>query len=126
MPDDVATRLLDRFTEVGLIDDGAFARAWVDSRMTGKGLAGRSLAIELRRKGIDDDLAREVLDAIEPDDEEAAARRVVRSKLRSVRRLEPEVQSRRLFGVLARKGYPPGVAVRIVREELAAAPVSAD
>ncbi len=126
MPDDIAVRLLDRFTEVGLIDDAAFARAWVDSRLTSKGLARRSLAMELRRKGIDDDLAREVLDGVEPDDEEAAARRVVRSKLRSVGRLEPEVQSRRLFGVLARKGYPPGVAVRIVREELAATQVSED
>ena len=126
MPDDIAVRLLDRFTEVGLIDDDAFARAWVSSRMTSKGLARRSLALELRRKGINDDLAREVLDAVEPEDEESAARRVVRSKLRNVRRLEPEVQSRRLFGVLARKGYPPGVAIRIVREELAAAQVSAD
>ncbi len=126
VPDDVAKRLLDRFTEVGLIDDEAFARAWVQSRMTGKGLARRALAMELRRKGIDDELAREVLGDIEPDDEEAAARAVVRRKLRNTRGLEPVARMRRLAGVLARKGYPSGLAMRVVREELAADEVSAD
>ena len=54
VPDDVATRLLDRFEEVGLVDDEAFARAWVESRQRGRGLARRALQQELRRKGIDD------------------------------------------------------------------------
>lgn len=126
VPDEVATRLLDRFTEVGLIDDAAFARAWVQSRMTGKGLARRALAMELRRKGIADELAREVLDGIDPDDEDDAARALVRRKLRRTSGLEPQVQMRRLVGALARKGYPPGVALRVVREEIAAADVSVD
>jgi len=120
VPDDVATRLLARFTEVGLIDDEAFARAWVQSRLTGKGLARRALAVELRRKGIDDDLARQVLDGVEPDDQDAAARAVVRRKLRSTRGLDPQVRTRRLASALARKGYSPGAALRVVREELAA------
>ena len=120
VPVDVATQLLDRFTEVGLIDDEAFARAWVESRMRGKGLARRALALELHRKGIDVDLAREVLDEVQPDDEEAAARRVVQRKLRSTRGLDPQVQMRRLAGVLARKGYPPSLAMRLAREAVAA------
>jgi regulatory protein len=126
VPSEIATRLLDRFTEVGLIDDEAFARAWVQSRMTGKGLARRALAMELRRKGIDDELAREVLDNIDADDEDAAARAVVRRRLRSTRGLDAQVRMRRLAGALARKGYPPGVALRIVREELGADHVSVD
>jgi len=126
VPDETATRLLDRFTEVGLIDDEAFARAWVRSRMTGKGLARRALALELRRKGIDDELIREVLDGIEPDAEDAAARAVVRRKLRSTRGLDPQVRMRRLAGALARKGYAPGTAMRVVREELAADDVPVD
>ena len=126
VPDDVAQRLLERFTEVGLIDDEAFARAWVQSRMTGKGLAPRALALELRRKGIDGELATEVLNDIDPDDQEAAARAVVRRKLRSTRSLEPQVRMRRLAGALARKGYAPGTALRISREEIAADDVRAD
>ncbi len=120
VPDDIATRLLDRFTEVGLIDDEAFARLWVDSRQRGKGLARRALAMELRHKGIDDDVARCVLDEIEPDDERQAAARLVRRKLHSVRSAPEPARTRRLMGMLARKGYPPGLALSVVREELGA------
>ena len=120
VPDDVATRLLDRFEEVGLVDDEAFAREWVEQRQTGRGLARRALAMELRRKGIDDDTARDVLEEIDPDDEVEAARAVVRAKLRSVRGLDREKALRRLVGVLGRKGHSSSVAFQVVKEELAA------
>lgn len=118
VPTDVAERLLTRFEEVGLVDDEAFARAWVQSRQVGKGLARRALAQELRRKGVDDRVAQEALDEVDPDDELEAARTLVRRKMRSVERLDRDTAVRRLTGVLARKGYPPGVAIRVVREEL--------
>lgn len=119
VPDDVAQQLLDRFTEVGLIDDEAFTREWIEQRQSGKGLARRALSQELRRKGVADEVVREALDEVDPDDEEEAARRVVRAKLRSVASLPPEKATRRLVGALARKGHSPGVAYRVVREELA-------
>ncbi len=121
VPDDVATRLLDRFEEVGLVDDEAFARAWIASRQPGKGLAGRALAQELRRKGIDDEVVREAVAEIDPDDEVEAARALVRRKMRSMARLDREVATRRLVGMLARKGYGSGTAFAVVREELEAA-----
>jgi regulatory protein len=121
VPTDVATGLLDRFEEVGLIDDDAFARSWIASRQPGKGLARRALAQELRRKGVDDEVAREALDDIDPDDEEQAARTLVRKKLRSLSRVDDTTATRRLVGMLARKGYPSGLAFTVVREELAAA-----
>lgn len=120
VPDDVATRLLDRFEEVGLVDDEAFARSWVQSRQPGKGLARRALAQELRRKGIDDEVAREVLDEVDPADEEAAARALVRKKLRSLSRVDDVTATRRLVGMLARKGYGSGLAFSVVKDELAA------
>ena len=119
VPDDLAARLLDRFEEVGLVDDEAFARSWVQSRQPGKGLARRALAQELRRKGVDDEVARVALDEVDPDDEVEAARTLVRRKLRTVARLDRDVAVRRLTGMLARKGYPAGVCFRVVREELA-------
>lgn len=121
VPAELATRLLDRFEEVGLIDDGAFARSWVESRQPGKGLARRALAQELRRKGIDDEVAREALDEIEPEQEEAAARVLVRKKLRTLSRVDDATATRRLVGLLARKGYGSGMAFAVVRDELAAA-----
>ena len=118
VPEQVAERLLTRFEEVGLIDDAAFARAWVESRQPGKGLGRRALAQELRRKGIDDDVAREALEEIEPEDEEEAARTLVRRKLRSLSRVDRVTATRRLTGMLARKGHSGEVVWRVVREEL--------
>ena len=126
VPDELATRLLDRFEEVGLVDDAAFARSWIASRQPGKGLARRALAQELRRKGIDDEVAREALDDIDPADEEDAARVLVRKKLRSMRGLDHAVATRRLAGLLARKGYPPGMAFAVVRDELGGLDESVD
>jgi regulatory protein len=119
VPDELATRLLDRFEEVGLVDDEAFARSWIASRQPGKGLARRALAQELRRKGVDDEVAREALDEIDPADEEAAARALVRKKLRTLRQVDRATATRRLAGMLGRKGYPAGLAFAVVRDELA-------
>jgi regulatory protein len=120
IPDEIAAALLDRFTEVGLIDDAAFATAWVESRHRGRGLGKRALAQELRRRGVDDELARDALDELDPDQEEATARALVRRKLPSMRSLDRQVAMRRLLGMLARKGYPGGLAMTIIKQELAA------
>ena len=120
VPAEVAERLLDRFEEVGLIDDEAFARAWVQSRQQGKGLARRALAQELRRKGVGDEVARTALDEVDPDDEVESARALVRRRLRTVGDLPRDTAVRRLTGMLARKGYPAGVCFQVVREELGA------
>ena len=66
--------------------------------------------MELRRKGIEDEVAREALDEIDPDDEVEAARALVRAKLRSVRNLDRDKAVRRLVGMLARKGHSAGVS----------------
>ena len=121
VPEEIATRLLDRFEELGLIDDAAFAEAWVSGRHTAKGLAPRALAQELRRKGVDDEVAREALDQVDDAQQVATARALVRKKLRSLDRfggLDEAARTRRLVGMLARKGYPPGLAFRVVRDEL--------
>ena len=118
VPDEVAERLLDRFEEVGLVDDAAFARDWVQSRQAGRGLARRALAVELRRKGVDPEVVSEAVATVEPDDERETARELVRRKRRSVERFDQQTQVRRLTGMLARKGYSSSVAFGVVREEL--------
>jgi regulatory protein len=121
VPPDLAERLLDRFTEVGLVDDQAFARSWVEGRQRSRGLARRALAHELRRKGVDDETARTALDDLDPAQEEQAAHLLVRKKLRSLRNVDHPTATRRLAGLLARKGYPAGLAFAVVRDELARA-----
>ncbi len=121
VPEDVAAGVLDRFTEVGLIDDEAFAAAWVSSRHAGRGLGRRALSAELRRRGVDTETAAAALAGVSADDEEAAARALVERKLRSMAGVAPEARLRRLVGMLARKGFGPGMASRVVRDALAAA-----
>lgn len=121
-----AEAVLGRFTEVGLIDDAAFAQAWVDTRHRGRGLGRRALAQELGRRGIDRDTAGEALEQLDADTEEATARALVERRLPSLRRHDRVVRVRRLVGMLARKGYPPGLAARVVRTALAAESVAED
>ncbi|MEQ7005225.1 regulatory protein RecX [Actinopolymorpha sp. B17G11] len=119
VPDDVIEKVLGRFSEVGLIDDAAFARAWVESRHTGRGLARRALAHELRRRGVGDAEVGEAVDQLSPETELATARALVSRRLVATRGLDGQTRVRRLVGMLARKGYSPGVALRVVREALA-------
>ncbi|MFC9630886.1 recombination regulator RecX [Streptomyces mirabilis] len=118
IPDDVADGVLSRFEEVGLINDGAFADAWVESRHHGRGLARRALARELRTKGVDSTLIDEAVGQLDSEQEEATARELVARKLRSTRGLDRDKRLRRLAGMLARKGYSEGMALRVVRQAL--------
>jgi regulatory protein len=118
VPDDAAEAVLDRLSEVGLIDDEAFAQAWVTSRQAGRGLARRALKAELRAKGVDDDVAATAVEAVDDDDERETARRLVDRKIPGMRRLDRATATRRLMGMLARKGYGGGLAAGVVREAL--------
>ncbi|GAA4888016.1 regulatory protein RecX [Streptomonospora salina] len=118
--DDVAESVLGRFSEVGLIDDAAFADAWVESRHAGRGLGRKALAAELRRRGVDADTVRDAVEELGPDQEEETARRLARRKLTASRRQDSAARARRALAMLARKGYSAGLAYRVVREELEA------
>jgi regulatory protein len=124
VPDEVAEAVLDRFEEVNLVDDTAYAQMWVRSRHSGRGLARRALAQELRHRGVDGDVAAEALEQLDPDEELETARALVARRLSGTRRLDPDARVRRLAGMLARKGYPSGVALRVIREALAAEGIS--
>jgi SOS response regulatory protein OraA/RecX len=121
IPDETADEVLSRFQDVGLIDDAAFARAWVESRHYGRGLAGRALSAELKQRGVAaDEIRAAIEEGLGPDAEASAARRLIDRKLESTRGLPPEQRTRRLAGMLARKGYPAGLAFRVIREALEA------
>ena len=126
VPDEAAEAVLDRLTEVGLIDDAAFARAWVSSRQAGRGLARRALTAELRAKGVDPETAAEAMQLVGDDDEREAARRLVERRAAGMRRLDRATATRRLSGMLARKGYNGGLAAAVVREVLDEADLAGD
>ena len=111
-------RVLSRLGDVGLIDDAAFAAAWVGSRHAGRGLARRALGHELRARGVAEPLVATALAGLDPDREAATARDLAARRLASTRGLEVTVRFRRTAAVLARKGYSPELSYRVIREAL--------
>ncbi|EYR63350.1 RecX family transcriptional regulator [Actinotalea ferrariae CF5-4] len=112
----VTERVLDRFTEVGLIDDAEYAHMLVRSQRESRGLARRALALELRRRGVVGPEAEDALATVQPEDEEESARTLLRRKWHAGRDLAPEVRARRATAMLARKGYSGSLVSRLVRE----------
>ena len=115
---EVAVRVLDRMGEVGLVDDEAYAEMYIRSKQETKGLAAEALRHELRAKGVPDDVVDAALEEIDPEHEKEQARALVARRLRTMRGLDRDVQTRRLAGFLARKGYGSGVSYQVVREAL--------
>lgn len=116
VPVDAVDAVLDRFVEVGLVDDSEFARLWVESRRRSRGTAPRVLRQELAEKGVEPDVIEGCLSEIGAEEQRADARRLVDSKLRSVSRFDDATQLRRLVNLLVRRGYPPSTAFEVVRE----------
>jgi regulatory protein len=119
IPDEDASAVLERYDEVGMIDDAAFARAWVSTRHHGRGLARGALARELRQRGVDSEAIAPALDELDEGAEARMARDLVARRMRSMTGVSPDAAFRRLVSMLARKGYPAGLAVRTVRDALA-------
>jgi regulatory protein len=116
-----ADQVLARFSEVGLIDDAAFAEAFVNSGHNYRGLGRRALVAGLRRRGVDERAVGEAVAAVDSAAEEEMARALVRRRLRTGAGDEDEAGSiRKLVGMLARRGYPEGMSYRVVRDELRA------
>ncbi len=120
--DDVAGQVLDRMTEVGLVDDEAYAAMLVRTQQAGKGLAKRALAHQLRGKGVADETIEQAIGSIDAESERVLAEQVAGKAMRRLAGLEPVVQARRLAGVLSRKGYPPSVVYPVVRVAVNDAP----
>ncbi|THV38724.1 RecX family transcriptional regulator [Glycomyces buryatensis] len=119
--EEIVVDILDRYAEVGMIDDEVFARAWVDSRHRSRGLSKRALAGELRRKGVDPDYVEAAVEAVSDEDERAAALELARRRYRSMAGQPADAILRKLVGMLARKGYGSGVAIPVVKQVLAEA-----
>lgn len=123
VPTDIVDELLERFAEVGLVDDTAFASALAESRAK-HSLRGKArIRQELRQKGVDRDVAEEALAELDPEDELTAAREIARRKARSLAGLDRQVARRRLAGVLARRGFSGSITSTVLSEFTGGDPV---
>jgi regulatory protein len=114
----VAEGVLDRLTEVGLIDDRAFAAALVASAQGRRSMGRSALAHELRRRGVDDEVSGDVLEVVGADDEEASARALVARRLPAMGDLPVQVRVRRLTGQLARRGYSHELVTKVISDAI--------
>ena len=119
-PEDVSASVLDRLATVGLVDDADFAEQWVQSRHTRAGKSRRALAAELHTKGVDNDVITTALAGIDAGAERDRAEELVRAKLRREALTDEARVTRRLVGMLARRGYSQNLACEVVFAELAA------
>jgi regulatory protein len=107
--------VLNRLREVGLVDDDAFARYWVENRARFRPRGKRMLVQELRQK----DVASSVIETTLTEyDEVAAAQFVAEEQARRLMHLPPDLLRRRLWDRLMRRGFSPD----IIQEVLATQP----
>ncbi|MEI6404325.1 MAG: regulatory protein RecX [Actinomycetes bacterium] len=116
--EEVSLAVLERLTEVGLVDDRGYAELLVRSKTKVKRLSRRALRMELLKKGIDPEIISQVLASVTDDDEIQMARELVEKKMRSLTKVDPVVAQRRLSGQLARKGYSHSVIMKVLNEHL--------
>ena len=116
--DEVARAVVDRFGEVGLIDDRRYAERYAVSRQAARSLSRTSVRRELQRKGVDPEVVAEATAALDDDSEYAAAKQFGQRRLRSLGRYPREVQYRRVGGALARKGFSSTLVRRVLEELL--------
>jgi regulatory protein len=125
---DLVEGAITRLGELGMLDDEAFARAWVESRDRARPRGERALADELRLRGVDRavivaalDERREASAATESDDDEiapsadeaAAIRLLERNSRLLARVVDPRARRQRAYALLARNGFDPGVCAAL-------------
>jgi regulatory protein len=116
IPEEIANAVLDRFTEAQLIDDAAFARAFVNSRIAISGKSRSVISRELKQKGVSVEDAQEALSSIDQESEDKTAYSVAKKRYQQLSSLAPEVRKRRLMGFLMRRGFSGALASRILRD----------
>jgi regulatory protein len=130
-----------RMTELGMLDDEAFARAWVESRDRARPRGERALADELRLRGVDRTVIAAALDErreasaaaeseedeIAPSADEAAASRLLERNSRLLARVvDPRARRQRAYALLARNGFDPGVCAALAARVVEAPEADAD
>lgn len=117
VPSKAAEQVLDRLTDVGLIDDEVFAREWLaagDRRQRSR----RALLLELAEKGVSRETAEAAAAELDADRDYQVALAYAERKAATLRRVEPAARYRRLAGALARRGFPSAVVAQVTREVL--------
>ena len=106
---EVREAVISQLTEQKLLDDPAFAQFWKDNREAFRPQSRRLTRLELKRKGIADEVIDRVVGEV---DDEANAHRAALSRMRQLARADYVTFRRRLGGYLQRRGFSSSVIRR--------------
>ena len=112
----IAQDALNRFEELGLINDQAFSENFVQNYHARKKLGKNALRQQLRAKGVSEEIAQEAVAQISQSQEFQAALSLACKKIRSIQSDDPQAQLRKIVGLLARKGYSSNLSFQVARE----------
>lgn len=116
VPQTVADEVVQRYVEVGLVDDAALAGSIARTRHQERGKARRVIEQELRRKGFADEDVAQAVEQISDDDEYEAASRLASKRWEQLSGVDSDARVRRVVGMLGRRGYSPSLAFALVKE----------
>ena len=109
--------VLDRLTEMRFLDDEAYGRALIDATLRRKPAGPQLLRQKLYQKGLDGSLIEKLVgEATDAQDLAPGAVDLARKKLRTMQRLDIETRKRRLYGLLARRGFNPDTISSVMAE----------
>ena len=118
-PEDVVEEVLDRLENVGLIDDGRFARQWIEERLRSRPVGLSLLRRELRQKGIDAEVIEAALEESASGEGEAGrAYEALRRQTYRYARLDRDAAHRRMVAFLGRRGFGRDVIYHVVHRVL--------
>jgi len=115
---DLVEGAIERLSELGMLDDEAFARSWLESRDRARPRGERALRVELTRKGIDRTVTDDALaerEAERPDADASAAARLLERHARQLDRIaDPRERRNRAYALLARNGFDSETAMQAI------------
>jgi regulatory protein len=116
IPTEIARHVIQRFSDVELIDDSAYAQQLADASRRTSGLARSMVKRKLADKGLDQEIIDRVASEISDEDELLVATELAIKRRGQLSKLAPEVRDRRLIGFLQRRGFGSGVVFAAIRE----------
>ncbi len=114
--EDIAQNALDRFEELGLINDQTYSENFVSTTHQRRKLGKKALKQQLRSKGVSEEIANQAVSQISEDEEFSAALALALKKIRSIQNDDPQTQIRKIVGLLARKGYSSSLSFQVAKE----------
>ena len=112
---ELADSLIARYVEVGLLDDVGLSAQIARTRHAERGLAPRAIRMELQRKGFAPADIEAALEPI-PDSIDHRAAEIAHKRWVALAGLDEDKRTRRVVGMLARKGYSPSNAFAVVKD----------